>query len=587
MKLSLSSLIVFSLSWFLFALLLLGLPVIGSSTEGREAQVISVILRTQEWILPLRNGIVPSKPIFFHWLGAIFAKLFGESNEFTVRFPSLVAATFLLILTGIAASRLLEGLGSMRGSERSKHSDGLFASFILATSYGFARLASSAQVDMVFSLFAFCAIWALIFPIISRPDDLQSAAPLRDRDFLLFYLMCALATLSKGPLGIVLPAIIVGTLYFLLLGLKRSVLLFLRPRLSWLLFLVIVVPWYWASYAEAKGAFIGRQLIFENLTRFIGGENINTEPLWFYIPSFLRSVSPWSAIWIALLFFNRAAIGNTLQRNTRLLPIYAFLIGILFFSISSGKRHSYLLPLYPLFAISLSAEISIFYRNLADDRRARIGAFFGRLYTLIPIVIMLTIFVINFNGWQTFSLGELAMVEFDWINKHRLILNIALLPLFLMSCIALHPVNKKVPFRYITMATLLFFFITLGLALKNSLKGFKEAAVSILAQTGNSNLYLIKESREEHFDPLFFYLQREVTILAPELVGTIPCESLTVAKSIWLDTARLELKQANKGVKELQSYTQLPDLLKSDRSREYKLFRIECGVVSAGSNQVV
>ena len=44
-------------------LLFLGLPLIGGSSEAREAQVIDVILRENTWALPLRNGIVPSKPI--------------------------------------------------------------------------------------------------------------------------------------------------------------------------------------------------------------------------------------------------------------------------------------------------------------------------------------------------------------------------------------------------------------------------------------------------------------------------------------------------------------------------------------------
>jgi len=46
-------------------------PPIWHHGEAREALVVQGIVRNHEWILPLRNGAIPSKPPFFHWLAAL------------------------------------------------------------------------------------------------------------------------------------------------------------------------------------------------------------------------------------------------------------------------------------------------------------------------------------------------------------------------------------------------------------------------------------------------------------------------------------------------------------------------------------
>jgi len=74
------------LSAYLFLLFLslptifwrLGAAPVYRSMEGRECLVVQEIVRSHEWILPLRNGEdVPHKPLFMHWIGALVGKLRG------------------------------------------------------------------------------------------------------------------------------------------------------------------------------------------------------------------------------------------------------------------------------------------------------------------------------------------------------------------------------------------------------------------------------------------------------------------------------------------------------------------------------
>ena len=84
----------------------LGLAAIGGSTEAREAQVVETILREGEWILPLRNGIIPSKPPLFHWVAALLSILLGGVSEFSVRLPSHLFAVGVLVCCALSAYRL-------------------------------------------------------------------------------------------------------------------------------------------------------------------------------------------------------------------------------------------------------------------------------------------------------------------------------------------------------------------------------------------------------------------------------------------------------------------------------------------------
>jgi 4-amino-4-deoxy-L-arabinose transferase-like glycosyltransferase len=73
-------------------------PHIWQHGEAREALVVEDIVKNHRWVLPLRNGELPSKPILYHWMAALFALPLGFS-DFIVRLPSVVAATFLAWVT--------------------------------------------------------------------------------------------------------------------------------------------------------------------------------------------------------------------------------------------------------------------------------------------------------------------------------------------------------------------------------------------------------------------------------------------------------------------------------------------------------
>src|SRR5882672_3697622 len=159
--------------------------------EPREATVVWEIYTSGEWVLPLRNGsLIPSKPPLFHWLSALLSLARGELNEFTIRLPSALLAIVGVLLT-YSAGVALWGVEA-----------GLIAALILATSFEWVRAAITARVDMTLTVFMVMAF--LFFLFLYRRRQVSRT------ESLLFFFLLGLATLTKGPVGALLPGLAVG-----------------------------------------------------------------------------------------------------------------------------------------------------------------------------------------------------------------------------------------------------------------------------------------------------------------------------------------------------------------------------------------
>jgi 4-amino-4-deoxy-L-arabinose transferase-like glycosyltransferase len=67
--------------------------------EPREALAVQDIVERGEWLVPLKRATdIPSKPPLFHWSAAVTARVAGQLNESTLRFPSAAYATFGVLL---------------------------------------------------------------------------------------------------------------------------------------------------------------------------------------------------------------------------------------------------------------------------------------------------------------------------------------------------------------------------------------------------------------------------------------------------------------------------------------------------------
>ena len=163
------------------------------------------------------------------------------------------------------------------------------------------------------------------------------------------YLLVGLATLSKGPLGIVLPGLVIAVF----LALKRNWQQFFKFALhpGVLIALVLVVGWYGLAISRGGEGFVNRQLLSENLGRFFGGSG-HSHPIYYYLGYLFSLAIPW-CLFYPFMFWDWAKERGSADDDLRFLQSW-FGVMLIFFSLSSGKRAVYLLPMYPALALLLA-----------------------------------------------------------------------------------------------------------------------------------------------------------------------------------------------------------------------------------------
>ena len=547
------------------------MPPIGSSTEAREAQVAWSIFERGDWILPLRNGLVPSKPMLYHWCSAFLALLCGSHEIWQLRLVSLLFSAGVLVLCLSLAWRWSRGSLAVC----------MISGMLLSLTYGFSVLVVQIRVDMAFAFFLTLACWSLLHRFSERqicsPSDLLSA------DFTLFWAASGLAVLARGPLGVVLPVVILLGVFWSEWGPRRAFLAMLRPQIGWLFFLLLAVPWYVLAMQQAGDAFVSRQLVFENLQRFLGGQNVNHEPFWFYLPSLLRTALPWSLIFFAGLWALRpgarssgrsqAGCGERDSLVFRLTALW-FLTGFVFFSLSSGKRHSYLLPLYVPLALHVAWQLRRYWETLSDAARGRWLHFMNRS---APAALCLSMaLVVEVLRLVAASSGPLWLEAGQWLTPWFVRAEL----FFCLAAGGLWFAERKCRGQalgslfaiWFSLHAVLATVIITGAALKNHFKGYEGMASAINASSGKQHLDVLLAEREEIFDVLLYYLKREVN-LKPPLAQSLDCGRFSLTHSGWYNSLRVEAEAQGIAVQETGRFYQPYRLSRGEKDQAIVLFK--------------
>jgi 4-amino-4-deoxy-L-arabinose transferase-like glycosyltransferase len=335
--------------------------------EPREAIEVWEEVHNGHWILPMRNGRdLPSKPPLFHWLAGLTSLALGEVNEFSVRFPSAALATLSVLLVFWV------------GAKKWGTAAGVYAGFMLATNFEWMRAATTARVDMTLTAFLIAAFLAL--------DRIVSAAKPTMASLVCFYASMGLATLGKGPVGVLLPAL-VALSYFALRGELRR-LRGMHVIAGGALVAVIAGSWYGLAIAHGGRAFVHKQLWVENVGRFFAADVSGAgheHPFYYMIGGFFTGFAPWSFFVIPLgiyLYQKR----RRLDALGYLYPIVWFTVVFVFYSISQSKRTVYLLPIYPAAALLLGA----WWSQIAGDPSA-VPPLLTRVLRVASIVLALLV----------------------------------------------------------------------------------------------------------------------------------------------------------------------------------------------------
>ena len=367
---------------FLVALCgVLYIPYLGSipffdKGEPREALAVQDIVQRGEWLVPLKRATdIPSKPPLFHWSAALVSRLTGSLNEATIRFPSALYATLGVLLIYWLGRKIFDGGSALLGAA------------ILATTLVYQDQALSARVDMTLCFFVTLSLalfYALYRGYLKKPFW-----------YYLFYFVVGVGTLAKGPLGVVLPGLVAGS--FALLQRRWDVIRKFCFHPGVVLTLVLATGWYVIAVSRGGEGFFDRQILQENLNRFVGGSG-HSHPVYYYIPYLFSKSLPWS-LFLPVLLWDLFRSGVRANENALFLKLW-FLVMFVFFSVSVGKRPVYLLPLYPALSLLLAA----WFYDAKNPGKGRLAMYrgigvFAAITGALLLVITLGALWSHDNGW--------------------------------------------------------------------------------------------------------------------------------------------------------------------------------------------
>lgn len=343
--------------------------------EPREALAVQDIVQRGEWLFPLKRATaIPSKPPLFHWSAALVSELTGALNETTIRFPSALYATLGVLL--------IYGLGrTLYGAAVA-----LLAGAILATTMAYSDQALSARVDM--TLCFFLTLSLVLFYSLYRGFLAHRLW------YFAFYFIVGIGTLAKGPLGILLPGLVIAG--FLTIKRRWDLIMKFAFHPGVVLTLLLAGGWYGLAVTRGGEGFVDRQLLQENLKRFFGGSG-HSHPIHYYLPYLFSLGLPWSFFFPFLLWdlLRKSRTGS----DDHLFLESWFVIMFVFFSLSAGKRPVYLLPIYP--PLSLLLADWIYQQNRSIGWRLLLY----RTVALIAATTALILLIISFGALWNHEAG--------------------------------------------------------------------------------------------------------------------------------------------------------------------------------------
>ena len=285
-----------------------------------------------------------NKPVLSYWIVGAFYQVFGVSVG-VQRIPIAIGALVL-----IAAAFFLARAASPDGAGSAA---GWWAALGLAISPRLVMFGRRIFIDIYISMFM--ALTLLFFALAERNPE-------RRRLYLvLMYVCVGLGVLTKGPVALVLPALVFGC-YLLTERELRRMREMLIP-LGALIVLAIVVPWYAALYARSGWEPIVSFVLGENVARYTEGLGVNaSRGPFFYLPVVFSDTFPWSVF----LFVAAAAWFDDRRRpvaerdagfRIRTLLWLWILMIVGFFTLSAAKQDLYIFPIVP--AIAALAGVTI------------------------------------------------------------------------------------------------------------------------------------------------------------------------------------------------------------------------------------
>jgi 4-amino-4-deoxy-L-arabinose transferase len=406
--------------------------------ETRYGQISQEMLLSGNWVAPHFMGIrYFEKPIAGYWMIAIGQAIFGD-NLFGVRIASAVSTGASVWLAYLLARRLWN---NPRISA---------ACALLYMSFGLiAGQAGYANLDPQFTLWVNLSLVAVWFAIDSTTPKARLGS------WALLGAACGMGLMTKGFLALLLPVLI--ALPYMIWQRRFSELLRYGP-VAILVAALVSVPWALAVHVREPDFW---RFFFwhEHIRRFAAGDDAqHARPWWFYLPLLFASTLPWALLLPSTLI---RTWREKREAKTAFLALW-FVLPLIFFSLSSGKLPTYIMPC--LFPLALLMGYTVI--NWLEQRNTQVLRLNGVINTVMGSVALIALIYLQaskelYENTEMFSLSLVYIVLIGWIIANALqvmrpltmwampALGIGLLIALLPAAMPAQIVDSKMPDQFI------------------------------------------------------------------------------------------------------------------------------------------
>jgi 4-amino-4-deoxy-L-arabinose transferase len=326
------------------------------SSEARYAQISKEMVDSGDYFHPTLMGIYHyHKPPMTYWVTAVAYQLFGVS-PWSARFFLQIAILIQVWLVFRISIILFESKSVAWRAAM------IYSSFVLVIAAGRALTTDSYLATFVLA--------ALFFWFLYLKNQ-------RNFHLLLFYLFLGLGFLTKGPVVLIVPVVVLAFQRF---SLKISFGKTWVHLLGITLFLIVGLGWFVFLYMENRQFF--DYFVFKHtVERFSTNSFSRSQPFWFYLPMILATAFPW--IIVAFLKIKEVAI-----KSSYWMLLVWIVFPLFFFSLSQSKLALYILPIYPAVAIAAA----VVWERLSPARQKS----WGLIQSIFQLLVVLALVTMPF-----------------------------------------------------------------------------------------------------------------------------------------------------------------------------------------------
>ena len=368
-SIDLIALLAFCGFFFIAGIQLVGLV---GADEPRYAQVAREMLSRHDWVTPVLYGHPwLEKPPLYYWCAMLAYKGVGGVSDWAARMPSAILCTLMVFFIYVWARNFRRGMQ-------------LDAALITAASAMVIGFGRSASTDMPLAAM-FTAAMLCWYGWYSSED----------RGWLLgFYLFIGLGTLAKGPVAVLLAALIIVAFA----ALRRDGRLVLRTLwpVGIALYLAVTLPWF-IAVQRANPDFFRIFFLQQNLARYTTDLYRHQQPFWYYLPVALLALVPWivfviAAIVDAIRDWRFSVTQPPGTEDLRTFLTLWLLLPVLFFSLSQSKLPGYILPSVPAGAILLADFI-----RRREEAQEKPASWLALLHALLSAAMLAAALIVPFK----------------------------------------------------------------------------------------------------------------------------------------------------------------------------------------------